>query len=554
MKAAVDFDVHAQMRDGTLLSANVYRPAGPGPWPTLLTRTPYGKDDNWITYLIDPVRAVRSGFMVVVQDTRGRFASEGEWEPFRHEREDGYDSVEWAAGLTGSNGRVGMLGESYHGNSQWLAAMGQPPSLAAIAPTFTWSNPNDGFLRRGGAVELGLAIPWSLITNVDYLLRLPTTEADKERRVADLIDEVDQLSKRGYWELPAAESPTLARHGLTQVGLLRAADFDEFASWSNVSGHHDRVTVPSLHTGGWYDIFLQGTLDNFAAMAALGRTTQLIVGPWTHGQFADPVGQLVFGLRARRFGVPAHSGRDVFGLQLDWFRRHLAPGATSPDISSPVRIFVMGRNAWRDEKAWPLERAITERYFLHSDGSLGLDGPHLDDAITNFVYDPTNPVPTLGGTTVMSPEFPAGPFDQGAIEARPDVRVFTSEPLNSDLEVTGPVRVVVHAASSAPSTDYVARLCDVHADGRSFNLCDGIVRIRAGAGECARHEIDLWSTSNVFLRGHRLRVQVTSSCFPRWDRNLNTGDQGRTRHAVARQQIFHDARRPSFVELPVIRN
>jgi putative CocE/NonD family hydrolase len=292
-------------------------------------------------------------------------------------------------------------------------------------------------------------------------------------------------------------------------------------------------------------------------MAALGRPARLVVGPWTHLTFADPVGELCFGIRSSRLGVPVHADGDLTALQLAWFGRQLGAvprdAAADADPVAPVRIFVMGRNEWRDEAAWPLERAQEQRWFLRAGGALGPEGPGAAGAApTTFAYDPADPVPTLGGQTVMSVAFPAGPFDQVRIEARADVCVFSSEPLAEELEVTGRVRVVLHVESSAPSTDWVARLCDVHPDGRSFNVCDGIVRVAEGADRCARVEIDLWSTSNVFLAGHRLRVHVTSSCFPRWDRNLNTGDQGAPQIEVAHQRIHHEPGRASWIELPVV--
>jgi putative CocE/NonD family hydrolase len=211
----------------------------------------------------------------------------------------------------------------------------------------------------------------------------------------------------------------------------------------------------------------------------------------------------------------------------------------------------MGRNEWRDEPAWPLERAVEERWFLQPGGGLAPTPPRGDEP-SSFAYDPDDPVPTVGGQMVMAPSFPPGPFDQSRVEARDDVLAFTSEPLTEELEVTGRVRLVLYAESSAPSTDWVGRLCDVDPDGRSLNLCDGIVRVSSGADGLRRHELDLWSTSNVFLPGHRLRLQVTSSCFPRWDRNLNTGDQHGTARQVAHQRVHHDASHASYLSLPVV--
>jgi uncharacterized protein len=552
MTVTVEFDVPAQMRDGVTLKANVYRPEGEGPWPTLLTRTPYDKACPMNAATLDPVQAAREGFVVVVQDTRGRLTSEGEWMPLRFEREDGYDSVEWAARLPGSNGRVGMYGESYCGNTQWMAAVEQPPSLAAISPALTWSDPLDGLFARGGAVELGVTVPWTLLMGIAHLFRLGLSEQECGQRLALLLDDYDRLSERGYWDLPLQDMAVLRRHDSPELGSIRVLQDRAVADWCRVSGLHERVTVPTLHTAAWYDIFTQGTIDNYVAMASLGRPARLVVGPWTHITFADPVAELCFGARSERMGAPAHPEGDVNALQLEWLRRRLLSDHTDEDSQAPVRIFVMGVNRWRDEPSWPLERAKVERWHLGPAGALRRGEPEPKQASTEFTYDPSDPVPALGGQTVMAPAFPAGPFDQSQIEARPDVCVFTSEPMQEDLEVTGRVRVVLHAQSSAPSTDWVARLCDVHPDGRSFNLCDGIMRVGEGAEACRRVEIDLWSTSNVFLAGHRLRVHVTSSSFPRWDRNLNTGNQREARMQTARQRIHHDADRPSWIELPIV--
>lgn len=548
----VEFDVAAKMRDGTALHANVYRPNGDGPWPTLLNRTPYGKDaaEEWL----DPVQAARKGFMVVVQDTRGRFTSEGEWMPLTYEREDGYDTVEWAAKLPGSNGHVGMYGASYFGNTQWMAAVEQPPSLGAIVPAVTWSDPLDGLFARGGAVELGVTPLWTLVMGAAHLLRLPLSEQERSERLQALIDDIDALPREGYWSLPVHDLEVLRRYRFPELGTLRTLDDPSVAAASTIAGHYERVNAASFHIGGWYDIFTQGVLDGYAAMAALGRPARLVMGPWTHSYpYSDPIGELCFGMRSDRF-APSYGDGDLRDAQLAWLARHLKSGSTSNADAeqAPVRIFVMGRNVWRDEQAWPLARARSERWFLEAGSTLRPEALASDSAPTEFVYDPADPVPTVGGNTVMAFAYPAGPRDQTSIEARPDVCVFTSEPLQQDLEVTGRVRVVLHAESSAPSTDWVARLCDVHPDGRSFNICDGIARVGEGAQATQEIEIDLWSTSNVFLAGHRLRVHVTSSSFPRWDRNLGTGNQRDPQMQTARQRIHHDAEHPSWIELPVV--
>lgn len=554
MSITVELDVPAAMRDGTLLRANVFRPGDEGPWPVLLTRTPYGKEAGDMIGWLDPVRAARAGFIVVLQDTRGRFSSDGEWVPFRFEREDGHDSVEWAAQLPGSNGRVGMYGPSYVGNTQWMAAIERPRGLAAFAPSLTWSEPLDGLFARGGALELGLASSWTLQTGIDEVSkRAAEAGADADATVEQMIDEIDGLVSDGYWQLPAAEPAIPRRYGIPDIGAYAMQADPSVPEWCRVAGHHDRIEVPSLHLAAWHDIFLQGSLDNFAAMRARGAEARLVVGPWTHVTFEDPIGELAFGARASRLGAPSHPEGDTNDLQLAWFRRHLTDAPGEPEGEAPVRIFVMGRDEWRDEEGWPLERAREERWFLGAGGSLGRE--QLRTAMserTEFVYDPEDPAPTIGGHTVMARSLPSGPRDQRRLERRADVCVFTSEALREELEVTGRVRAVLEVESSAPAADWVVRLCDVHPDGRSFNLCDGIARIPAGADRPRRVEVDLWSTCNVFGPGHRLRVHVTASSFPRWDRNLNTGDQSSSATLIARQVIHHGSEWASWIELPVV--
>jgi putative CocE/NonD family hydrolase len=554
----LEADVPATMRDGTVLRADVYRPSSGGPWPTLLARLPYGKRALAGLEWLDPLASANAGFMVVVQDTRGRFASEGEWSPLRFEREDGFDTVEWAARLPGSNGVVGMFGVSYFGNTQWMAAIERPPSLAAITPSLTWSDPMDGLLARGGAVELGLCAPWSLETGAGHLARLGLSEEELGHRLDALLTAYDRLGAEGYRDLPVEQLEVLRQAAVPELGSLRAIGDPTVAEWSRVAGRHGRVEVPSFHVGGWHDLFIQGVLDDFAAMRAQGSPARLLVGPWSHSASGDRIGELSYGVRASRVGIPSHPEGDLNDVLLAWLRRRLDPshqGGDEDDVS-PVRIFVMGRNEWRDESAWPLARARDERWFLASGERLLPEPVFASDpgagGTTTFVYDPADPVPTRGGAVELTQAMPSGPLDQTPIETRPDVCVFTSAPLQQDLEVTGRIRVVLHAHSSAPATDWVARLCDVFPDGRSFNLCDGILRLTQQADRTQRIEIDLWSTSNVFLAGHRLRVHVTSSSFPRWDRNLNTGSQSSPAIEVAQQVLHHDSERPSWIELSVV--
>ena len=549
----VELDVPATMRDGTVLRANVYRPAGDGPWPVLLTRLPYGKDLPGGTLLLDPVQAGRRGYMVVVQDTRGRFASDGDWEPFRCEAEDGYDTVAWAAALPGADGQVGMYGASYYGNTQWMAAIERPPALKALIPFITWSEPLDGTIARGGALELGTGANWTLLQGMNQLMRRHNRDRPAMgRAVAALMADYDRLEAENYWTLPLGGFQPIARHNIAGLMGLQALDNAAAADHFRVAGKHPRVTVPTFNVGGWYDIFLHGTIENYLAMREQGVPSKLLIGPWAHTAYANPIGERNFGYGAQLAFMDLRI--DFLSLQLRWFDHWLKGIDAGLLDEPPVRIFVMGLDRWRDEADWPLPRAVETVWYLHGGGGLSQEAPGAGEGSDGYAYDPADPVRTHGGALLMTPEFRPGPLDQRPVEARADVLVYTSPPLERDVEVTGPVKVLLWAATSAVSTDWVARLCDVFPDGRSINIADGISRVRGEPGVPAERDIDLWATSNVFRAGHRIRLQVTSSCFPRWDRNLNTGDRAAegTRMEVARQTVLHDASRPSRILLPAV--
>ena len=553
----IELDVAAKMRDGTVLRADIYRPTSGGPWPVLLHRTPYGRQVPANGLVLDPLQAVPRGYMLVHQDTRGRFGSDGEWLPFTYEVEDGYDTVRWAAALPGSNGVVGMIGGSYTGNTQWAAAVATPPELRAIVPQVTWCDPGDGLFFRGGAIEFGLYGAWSLMTGIGQLAKGAAEDpAGALAAMASVASDLDDLPSRVYWELPAGALPAIDRAGVPDIGVERALADPSTAQGATIAGKHDRVEAASLNVAGWYDIFLQGSLDNHAAMAQLGKPTRLIVGPWdhtaVHGLRGGVVGEVNFGMASSTAAIELAT--PLTQLQLSWFDHWLKGIDNGATAGPPVKVFVMGTNVWRDEKEWPPARAVETAWHLRADGQLTQAAPSSEETPDTYVYDPADPVPTRGGAFVMSVDYVAGPADQRDVEERSDVLVYTSEPLTEDLEVTGRVRMRLHAATDGPSTDWVVRLCDVDSHGVSRNLCDGIVRVEAVPGERAEHEIDLWSTSNVFLAGHRIRVQVTSSNFPRWDRNLNTGEPAQTGTTlrVADQTIFHDATHPSRIILPVI--
>jgi putative CocE/NonD family hydrolase len=566
----VDFDVPATMRDRTVLCANVYRPIGEGRWPVLLRRTPYGKERA--TDVLDPVQTARRGYVVILQDTRGCGRSEGELYPFRSEAEDGADTIAWAAALPYADGQVGMYGHSYNGITAWAAATQQLAALKTIVPVQAWSmsaDVVDGIIYRGGAFELGMVARWYLGMGFDALGRRHCAEPEaREEAVRALCRELDDLVPAGYRSLPLAQFAPLRRH---DVG---AAFFDWVASppqrgtsvWQPLSllGRYEPVRVPAFHLAGWYDVEMGDSLASFVGMRAQGIPTKLLIGPWIHTTTSSPVvGELNFGVGSQFGSIDLKT--DFASIQMRWFDHWLKGLDTGMMAEPPIKLFVMGANVWRDEEDWPLARAIDTPFYLREGGHLSTAPPGAEGP-DGYDYDPADPVLTRGGAIVIAPDYPPGPFDQRPIEARPDVLVYTTLPLERDTEVTGPIEVQLWATSSAPDTDFVARLVDVYPDGRSINLTDGIIRARyrdfrkgeppslIEPGRPYAYAIDLWATSNVFKVGHRIGLQVTSSNFPRWDRNPNTGHSfgADAELRVAHQEILHDRAHPSYVRLPLI--
>jgi uncharacterized protein len=571
-------NVPADMRDGTTLMSNVYRPAGEGEYPVLLTRLPYGKDLPLGTSALDPIKAAEAGYVIVVQDVRGRYRSEGKFVPFVNEYEDGYDTVEWAARLPGSDGSVGMYGLSYFGKTQWQAAVMQPPSLKSMAPGITWGNHLNGVQMRGGAQELGLMQYWAPTSlALDLLFRRYAGNPERiGKTLPRLVEVIDRmLAGGGYDALPLTDLPNPDHLvSFVQGGFGRGVD-DEGWDYLNIDGKYDRVDAPTFHTGGWYDCFIGETLRQYAAMYKRSREAgmrppHLMVGPWTHGNFGSTFGELDFGIGSS--GLFLNYRGDLTAAHLRWFDATLKGDEAALEGTPPVRVFVMGENRWRGYEEWPVPGSREEEWHLRSGGRLLREPGEAGDEPASYDYNPEDPVPTVGGPILMAPIHRAGPRDQRLVEARQDVLLYTSEPLEDTYTVLGSVYVTLFAASSAPDTDFVARLVDVYPDGRAIGVVDGIVRASAREsypapgvlspvapspiepGEVYEYAIDLWATGITFLVGHRLRVEITSSSHPRWERNLNTGESAvhSSRAEVARQTIFHDAARPSRITLTVV--
>jgi putative CocE/NonD family hydrolase len=554
-------DVEMKTRDGVTLYADIFRPKADGQFPVLLQRTPYGKNND----ISIALRGAARGYVMIIQDVRGRFASEGEWYVFKHESEDGYDAVEWAAALPYSNGKVGMYGGSYVGATQMLAAIAHPPHLAGICPFVTGSNYHENWAYQGGAFEQWFSESWTS--------RLAKDTFDRQlTRATDAIV--------GDSQLPLASYPLFNTSGFRTSELMASlapyfldwlahpAYDDYWRAWS-IQGHYANITVPVLSIAAWYDIFLGGSLQNYvglktqAGSEAARRGQHLLVTLGGHAGEGRKVGDVDFG------AVAEFNDDDA---TLDWYD-YLFKGAQNEFAQKPVTIFVMGLNQWRQEDDWPLARAKNTKYFLHSqgaansaggDGSLTTKAPNSEPP-DHYVYDPANPVPTIGGPLCCdAAHLKPGARDQRPAETRADVLVYSTRAFPEDVEVTGPVKVELYVESSALDTDFTAKLVDVGPDGFARNLTDGIIRARyrdsrekaelLTPGQVYKLTIDLWSTSNVFLKGHALRLEISSSNFPRFDRNLNTAESPESgqQFISATNAIFHDQKRPSALILPIV--
>ena len=571
-------NVEIPMRDGVVLRADLYRPAGDGRHPVVLQRTPYDKSLKANAFMMmDPLRTAEAGFAVVVQDTRGRFASDGSFTPFRDDTADGYDTVEWCAAQPWSTGVVGMYGASYVGATQWLAAIAAPPSLRAIFPQITASQYHEGWTHQGGAFALGFNLSWTVAGLApDTYRRMRKERPDMTAAFHRVVGAIDEL---GEWftHTPLSDLPLLADGAPYFADWVAHPDDDDWWAPIRVEDHYEQVTTPSLNVGGWYDIFLGGTLANYVGMRARGGTEaarqgqRLVVGPWHHMVSPSNIaGEVDFGAGANALAV------DLDGMGIRWFDQWLRHDEPPPSQDPPVRLFVMGENRWRTFADWPAPEAVDTAWYLHSggraqslrgDGSLSPEPPTAEEPFDAFVSDPRNPVKTKGGGLCCWPgAIPGGAYDQRSVEERSDVLVYTSAVLDEDVTVIGPVRCVLHAATSAPDCDFTAKLVDVHPDGYARNLCDGILRGRYREGTSRSvllepdtvHEwhIDLVATANVFKAGHRIRLEIASANFPRFDRNPQTGEASgtATEFATALQQVFHDPARPSRVVLPIAPN
>ncbi|MBU4316181.1 MAG: CocE/NonD family hydrolase [Proteobacteria bacterium] len=566
----MDRDIPMEMRDGVVLRADVFRPDDQEKHPAIIVRTPYDKGPSTRSDFFSPTEGAFAGYAVVIQDTRGRFASEGEWVSGASEGLDGYDTVECVANSSWCDGNVGMAGASYLGRNQWDAAQEAPPHLKAIAPHVISAGKLSEF-RRAGLIDLESAISWSTAMAVDTLTKLAKKGVDVSK-MAEAVKYASENTEEACGFLPLKDLPLFQFEELGKGAMQRMGDIPEgIKTEEDIYWAYKKVQVPCMHAGGWYDMFCGDTFLNFLNMRTIGGSPiarqgqHVLMGPWLHGsRLHNLVGGCNFGRYATGPGSFATARHIAF------FDKYLR-GIDSKYLV-PVRYFVMGIKKWKNADTWPLPQTDWQRFYFHSrghansltgDGVLSRNEPG-NEPPDRYIYNPLDPVPSRGGRINPDMNIPAGPLDQTLVEQRNDVLCYTTPELKEPLEVTGPVKLHLFAATSAVDTDFIAKLVDVHPNGLSINIAEGFLRARyrksilgpeaVNPGQINEYIIDLASTSIVFGQGHRIRVHITSSEFPRFDRNMNTGNPiGEDAQGVpAMQTIFHQKDYASHIELPVI--
>ena len=558
----VDTHVAATMRDGVKLYADVYRPRREGKFPVLVVRTPYGTMREGAQ--TELVHFAHEGYAVIMQDVRGRFESEGKWDPFRYEAEDGYDTIEWAARQPWSNGKVASEGGSYLGHVQWRAASLAPPSLVAAFPRVASTNIYANWAYLGGAFRLSFNFGWGVV-------RMPYRIMQPQYLHGGAAFSPEELSyEKILWALPLKEGDLASSNNAVPHyrEWITHQSYDSY--WKSISDeeHFADIKVPIHTQGGWYDIFLAGTINGYVGMRNKGgtdkarRESKMLIGAWGHGA-SQKFGDVDFGPTANRV---------LAARELKWFDHYLKGIDNGIDREPPVEIFYMGVNKWSHAQDWPIPGTRYTPYYLSATAAAntGAGGGTLASAkpaaagTDTYLYDPANPVPTLGGNNCCGTPTPAGPKDQRPIEERKDVLVYTSSPMSSSLAIAGPVKMKLHASTDGPDTDFMVKLIDVAPNGYAMNIAEGILRARfrkgvdkmelLEAGKEYEFDVDLVGTANVFLPGHRIRVDITSSNFPQFDRNPNTGEDlgASSKIRVAKQTVFHGGVRASHIVLPVV--
>ncbi|SDI22221.1 hypothetical protein SAMN05192534_12612 [Alteribacillus persepolensis] len=547
----IEKNVECQLTDGTVLRADVYRPKKDGVYPVLLIRLPYDKETPryYDEYLHVP-RMVEAGYVVILQDVRGRFASDGEFYPFIHEADDGYESVEWAASLPYSNGKVGLFGMSYHGFTQLAAAAAFPPSLKAVAPVMTMADPWADMLSGGsGPSSVGNIKTWTLASMVqDELQRNNDPKAEQVNQYIEQLPEWLHETPSNEWTPMKDLRPN--SYFFDVINERVPASFREKM---NVIDKLKDVSIPALFIGGWFDSLLKPTLK---AYQAYGGEKMLWIGPWTHEEMTGRAGGKYFDNAQVEIGKD--NIKDPTELHILWFNHWLK--GKPHTIEKPVHLYLMGQKRWENYDRWPPSPVEEKTYYLHSkgaansrsgDGALttSLSGNQATDSLR---LDPANPVPTHGGGVLIAGH-ESGMFDQGDIQDRDDILVYTSETLTHDIDILGTIHAEIWAASPSPLLDLFVRISDVEPNGKAYNIVDSFHRESVKENEKVRVKMDVNHTAYRFQTGHKIRVEIAASNAPMFDVNLNNGKTTKTAShgKAAYETIYHGGSCPSHIVLPI---
>ena len=545
-------NIEITMRDGTILRHNMTRPDIDGKFPVLLERSPYNKEGGSENGVGSPEFFAARGYVVIIQDVRGRFASDGDFYPFKDDgngpNKDGYDTVEWLAKQDWSTGKIGTIGGSYSGATQYRNAISNPPNVKAMFVRESSADYSEEWVYRGGAFELGFNLGWAHRVTLSNLNHLVTDEKheETEKMLIDIENNLDD------WHNKTPLFPTQYFNGLSDWynDWLENPPPSDYWKEFDMSDHFGNIDIPIYHLGGWFDVFLNGTLKFYQGVSKNGKSDKtkqnqrLIVGPWVHG----PTN--INNRFAGEFDFGPDAALDFNELRLPWFDFWLKGKNNGIDKTKKINFFVMGKNEWKQADEWPLKNTTYTKYYFNKklngeikslySGTLS-DKKEIENSQLSFTNNLNNPVPSLGGNTLSIPN---GVFEHSSVDKQ--CITFSTDPLENELEVTGPVSAEIYVNSDQENADWVVRLCDVDQSGYSRLVCDGIFRSHATSGEIQKIKIDMWATSNMFLKGHRLRISVTSSCFPRFDRALNNGSE------KSENNILCGGSNASYITLPII--
>ena len=560
----VEKNVMIEMKDGIKLATDLYIPQieNETSFPALINRTPYNKDNMEASKEVKAF--VKAGYVVVIQDVRGRYHSEGNFVPYEYEIFDGLELFKWVIQQSWCNGHFGTFGGSYNGGTQYLPATKNPEGLAAMIPVVTFDDLYNGSAYNDGAKVLH-DLRWTVVSIIPDIM-------ERARKAGEEVKVEPPEVYNCLEKIPLASDEAVKIYGKYYLNWMKHSTFDDYWKKMSIKEHYNNIMVPTLNISGWYDIFVPSTLNNYMGMKEKGGSeiaranAYLIMGPWSHINFSGKMNEFDFGSEASEDAI------DLLGIQIAWYDFWLKNKPIKYLLNKHVKIFVMGENKWREEDDWPLPNTNYISYYFHSEGNaniknglLSIEKPAEENS-DKFTFDPLNPVPTVGGQVILPGEGAIGPRDQTKVEERDDVLVYETDILKDDITIIGPLTTKLFISSDCKDTDFTAKLTDVDENNVSKLLSDGILRMRyrnslektelIEPGKIYEININVGATANTFLKGHKIRVSISSCNFPRFNRNSNSGGdimfEEVSSYQKANNVVLHDSSHPSCIILPII--